>query len=167
MHAYIHTRHHVTPLLKILATGLTSVMKNKRWVNWAQLWSPLTIVCIVQSFYCLTLNKLQYKCSQLLLVQKNVLYNILKVSRNLMGGNWPQPNAFFRSICIHNWCMHAWILAYKTRFRGKEHCVSCMYTSYCHSQCDSYTWSFSGVHLELVASQSVSCLWQLQRVRLH
>ena len=43
---------------------------------------------IVQSFYGFTLNKLQHKCSQLFLVQKNVLYNILKVSRNLMGGKY-------------------------------------------------------------------------------
>ena len=46
---------------------------------------------IVQSFYGLTFNKLQQKCFQQFLVQKNVLYNILKVSQNPMGGsvkNW-------------------------------------------------------------------------------
>ena len=41
---------------------------------------------LVQSFYALTFNKLQQKCFQVFLVQKNVLYNILKVSQNLMGG---------------------------------------------------------------------------------
>ncbi len=41
---------------------------------------------IVQSFYDLTLNKLQHKQFQLFLIQKNVLYNILKVLRNPMGG---------------------------------------------------------------------------------
>ena len=33
---------------------------------------------LVQSFYGLTLNKLQHKLCQLFLVQKNVLYSILK-----------------------------------------------------------------------------------------
>ena len=42
---------------------------------------------VVQSFYALTFNKLQQKCSQVFLVQKNVLFNILKVSQNLIGGN--------------------------------------------------------------------------------
>ena len=37
---------------------------------------------IVQSIYGLTLNKLQHKLYQQFLVQKNVLYNILKVLRN-------------------------------------------------------------------------------------
>ena len=46
----------------------------------------LRIFILVQSFYGLTFNKLQQKCSQLFLVQKNVLYNILKVLQNLMGG---------------------------------------------------------------------------------
>ena len=40
---------------------------------------------LVQSFYGLTFNKLQQKCFQQFLVQKNVLYNILKVSQNFMG----------------------------------------------------------------------------------
>ena len=41
---------------------------------------------VVQSFYGLTLNKLQHKLCQLFLVQKNALYNILKVLRNPLGG---------------------------------------------------------------------------------
>ena len=41
---------------------------------------------LVQSFYGLTFNKLQHKCFQVFLVQKNELYNISKVSLNLMGG---------------------------------------------------------------------------------
>ena len=40
---------------------------------------------LVQSFYDLTLNKLQHKRFKLCLVQKNVLYNILKVLRNPVG----------------------------------------------------------------------------------
>lgn len=40
---------------------------------------------IVQSFYDLTLNKLQHKCSQMFLVQKNML--LQQVSRNPMGGS--------------------------------------------------------------------------------
>ena len=47
----------------------------------------LSLPIVVQSFYGLTFNKLQQKCSQLFLVQKHVLYNILKVSQNLMGGS--------------------------------------------------------------------------------
>ena len=41
---------------------------------------------LVQSFYGLTLNKLQHKLSQQFLVQKNMLYNIQKVLRNHLGG---------------------------------------------------------------------------------
>ena len=42
---------------------------------------------LVQSFHNLTFNLLQQKCSQVFLIEKNVLYNILKVSQNLMGGS--------------------------------------------------------------------------------
>ena len=42
----------------------------------------------LSTLYPKKVNKLQHKCSQLFLVQKNVLYNILKVSKNLMGGKY-------------------------------------------------------------------------------
>ena len=39
-----------------------------------------------------TLNKLQHKQLKLFLVQKNVLYNILKVLRNPVGGKYRKLN---------------------------------------------------------------------------
>ena len=56
---------------------------------------------IVQSFYCLTLNKLQHKHFQLSLVHKNVLYNILKVLRN------PWGESIENSIIsiVHDWAL--------------------------------------------------------------
>ena len=53
---------------------------------------------IVQSFYCWTLNKLQHKHFQLSLVQKNVLYNILKVLRNPLEGE-------YRKFYFLLWCI--------------------------------------------------------------
>ena len=45
------------------------------------------VIIIVQSFYSWTRNKLQEKVSQLFPIQKNVLYNILKVPRNPAKGS--------------------------------------------------------------------------------
>ena len=45
-------------------------------------------VSLVQAFYSLTLDKLQHKLFHLFLIQKRVLYNILKVLRNPVGGKY-------------------------------------------------------------------------------
>ena len=49
---------------------------------------------VVQSFYGLTLNKLQHNCSQWFLVQKNVLYSILKV----LGNPWEEVQKFRKTL---------------------------------------------------------------------
>ena len=54
---------------------------------------------LVQSIYGLTLNKLQHKLYQQFLVQKNVLYNILKVLRNPL---WVKCRNFKKNIFSKN-----------------------------------------------------------------
>ena len=49
-------------------------------------WPMISDRTLVQSFYCLTSKSLQQNVSQLFPIQKNVLYNILKVPKNLMWG---------------------------------------------------------------------------------
>ena len=51
----------------------------------------LETLILVQSFYGLTSNKLQHKLFLKFQVQKNVLYNILKVLRNTLGGSVKIP----------------------------------------------------------------------------
>ena len=53
---------------------------------------------IVQSFFGLTLNKLQHKHFQLSLVQRNMLYNILEVLRNPLDGK-------YRKFYFLLWCI--------------------------------------------------------------
>ena len=62
---------------------LTSLKLGKRLYR-GEFISGFRAYCIPFNFTYIGLNKLQHKCSQLFLVQNNVLYNILKVSRNLV-----------------------------------------------------------------------------------
>ena len=74
--------------LLLLTTSMKKHMSQKHYVltKFFQRSQRIKWPTIVQSFYGLTLNKLQHKLCQLFVVQKNVLYNILIVLRNPLGG---------------------------------------------------------------------------------
>ena len=72
-----------TPMIRIKVSYNCNMLLVKKLYLLSDIsFCTLVKLLLVQSFYSWTGNKLQEKVSQLFPIQKNVLYNVLKVLRN-------------------------------------------------------------------------------------